>query len=221
MKKIINYIFIAVLFSSCVFPKRMDRDIAKFESSFTTKLKTSDYIILKTSGFPKNDTPSVSEKGPKKLLPLLVYWHSEETIITSLNPYIGLVNMNSTILQYANKKGLREKLNGQKIELTVDKMPTMFTLVDKYYLIFLGLYYVDWQKVYITPHKQDLIINYRILNGATEAKKGTITVDDPLQPRSLKFLQATRKMTWGYLEEYDNIIKDMSKQFVDKLLLEI
>jgi hypothetical protein len=54
-----------------------------------------------------------------------------------------------------------------------------------------------------------------------ETKKGNITITDPSKPRELKFLQSVKKMTWNYLEEYDNIIKDMSRQFVDKLIVEV
>ncbi|MEO6453739.1 MAG: hypothetical protein ABIN97_06710 [Ginsengibacter sp.] len=66
-----------------------------------------------------------------------------------------------------------------------------------------------------------MVISYRILKDNTEKKQGTITVADPSRPQSLKFLQSVKKMTWNYLGEYDNIIKAMSKEFVDKLLLKM
>lgn len=226
MKKLFcsNLIVAAVallLLSGCLTPKKMDGWIEQYEGGFTTKLKTSDYITIKTPELPKSDVPSVSQKGKYKLVPALVYWKSERSVISTLNPYIPVVNINSTILQYANTKKLREKLNGQKIELSISKVPSVFTLIDRYQMIFFVLYYVHWEKIFISPQRQDLVITYRILNGNVETKKGIITVKDPSVPRNLKFLQSVKKMTWNYLEEYDNIIKAMSKDFVDKLLLEI
>lgn len=199
----------------------MDGWIEEYEGGFTTKLKTSDYITIKTPDLPKSDVASVSEKGKSKLVPLLFYWKSERTVVSKLNPYIPVVNINSTIIQYANTKKLREKLNGQKLELTISKVPTAFTLIDRYQLIFFVLYYVHWQKIFIGPQQQDLVITYRILKDDTETKKGVITIADPSKSVNLKFLQSVKKMTWNYLEEYDNIIKAMSKEFVDKLMLEI
>lgn len=214
--------FALLLFTSgCLTAKKMDGWIEEYEGGFTTKLKTSDYITVVTPELPKSDLSSVSQKGKYKLVPAIFYWKSERSVVSSLNPYIPVVNINSTILQYANTKKLKEKLNGQKIELTINKVPAVFNLVDRYQMIFFVVYYVHWEKVFISPQKQDLIISYRILKENTEIKKGTITVADPSKPRDLKFLQSVKKMTWNYLEEYDNIIKAMSKEFTDKLLLEI
>lgn len=217
----ITAIVFLLLTSGCFTPKKMDGWIEQYEGGFTTKLKTSDYITIKTPELPKNDSPSVSHKGKSKFIPALIYWRSQITINSSLNPYIPVVNINSTILQYAITKRLREKLNGQKIELTISKVPTDFTFVDNFQMIYFVLYYVHWEKLYISPQKQDLVISYRILKDNAETKKGTITVADPSKARNQKFMQSVKKMTWNYLEEYDNIIKDMSRQFVDKLLLEI
>jgi hypothetical protein len=36
-----------------------------------------------------------------------------------------------------------------------------------------------------------------------------------------KLFQSTEKMTWKYLDAYDNNIKTMGKQFVDQLLTEL
>lgn len=218
---IIMAVTFLLLTSGCLTPKKMDGWINEYEGGFTTKLKTSDYITIKTPELPKSDLPSVTEKGKGKLIPLLFYWKSERTTVSSLNPYIPVVNINSSIIQYANTKKLREKLNGQKIELSISKMPDVFTLVDRYQLIYFVFYYVHWERIFISPQKQDLVISYRILNGNAETKAGTITIADPSRPRDLKFLQSVKKMTWDYLEEYDNIIKAMSREFVDKLLLAI
>jgi hypothetical protein len=199
----------------------MDSIIEEHEGGFTTKLKTSDYITVKTPAFAKTDQASTTEKGKNKVLPLIVYWKFEWSRIPTLNPQIPVNNINSTIIQYANTKKLKEKLNGQKLELTINKVPTTFSLTYRDHLVYFILYYVQWGRVFIDPKKQDITIGYRILKDNVETKKGSITVTDPSKPLNLKFLQSVKKMTWNYLDEYDNIIKDMSRQFVDKLIAEI
>lgn len=221
MKKLFYIAIAAVLFSGCLTPKKMDSIIEEHEGGFTTKLKTSDYITVKTPELPKSEQASLTAKGKYKILPLLVYWRFENSWIPTLNPYIPVANINSTIIQYANTKKLKEKLNGQKLELTIDKVPVTFSLISREHLVFFVVYYVKWGRVFIDPKKQDINFAYRLLRDGVETKKGSITVADPSKPLNLKFLQSVKKMTWNYLDEYQNIIKDMSRQFVDKLLLEI
>lgn len=205
--------------SGCLTPKKMDKWIGEYAGDVSTKIKYNDYINIKTSVAPQGKKASSSKKGKGKLVPALLYWKTEASIITSLNPFIPVKNLSTTIIQYANTKGLRNKLNGQKIELSIDKEPTAFTLVDNFQLVILIVYYIHWEKIFITPHSQDLVISYRVLQDNAEVKKGVITVTDPSKPISQKFFQSIKKMTYNYLDEYDNSIKSMSKEFVDKLLL--
>jgi len=183
--------------------------------------KTSDYITIKTPELPKTEQASTTEKGKSKVLPLLFYWRFEWSRIPTLNPYMPFNNINSTIIQYANTKKLKDKLNGQKLELTINKVPATFSLTYIDHLVYFVLYYVQWGRIYIDPVKQDITIGYRILKDNVSTKLGAITIADPSKPLNLKFLRSVKKMTWNYLDEYDNMIKDMSRQFVDKLLLEM
>lgn len=213
---------IALFFiTGCLTPKKMDGWINEYEGGFTTKLKTSDYITIKTPELAKSDLPSVSQKGDGKFIPAIFYWKSERTVVSTLNPFIPVVNINSTIIQYANTKGLRQKLNGEKIELTINKAPSAFTLLDRYQLFFFVVFYIQKENIFINPQSQDLIISYRKLKDNAQTKSGSITIHDPSKSMRLKFFQSVKKMTGNYLEEYDNIIKSMSKEFVDKLLTEI
>lgn len=211
-----------LLFSTgCLTPKKMDGWIEEHSGGFTTKLKTSDYIVVKTPELPKSDAASVTAKGKYKILPLLVYWKFENSWVPTLNPYIPVATINSTIIQYANSKKLKEKLNGQKLELTVDKVPVTFSLISREHLVFFVVYYAKWGRVFIDPAKQDITFNYRLLKEGVETKKGAITIADPSKPLNLKFLESVKKMTWNYLDEYDNMIRDMSRQLVDKLMAEM
>jgi hypothetical protein len=63
------------------------------------------------------------------------------------------------ILPYAHSKGLKKKLNGQKLELTIEKVPTMFSLRDKGVMIYLVLAYTGWEHIYIEPQTEDMVVS--------------------------------------------------------------
>ena len=220
MKKILLFASIALL-AGCLTPKKMDGWIEQHEGGFSTKLKTSDYITFKTPEMGTSELASVSQKGKSKFLPLLFYWMSERSIQTKMNPYIPVRNLTATLLQAATKAGLQQKLNGQKLELSLSKVPTGFTFTDRYHLIYLILYKIDWSQIYIAPERQDLVITYRLTKDNATTKTGSITVTDPSKNINLKFLQSARKMTFNYLDEYDNIVRDMGKSFVEKLITQL
>ena len=77
------------------------------------------------------------------------------------------------------------------------------------------------EKTYIDPKKTELVVSYRVLNGTTETRKGVIHIANRDQPVSLKAFQSTRRMISIYLDQYANNVKAMSKELVDKLMVEL
>ena len=222
LQKIFVIIIGFVLFATgCMTSQKMDGWIAD-NQIVASKLKTSDYILVKAPDIKKSDTISLTKKGKFKLIPAIVYWRTENSFVSTLNQWVPLGTFNSSLIQYANAKGLKQKLNGQKIEFSVDKFPATFSLTFVSHLIYFGLYYVQWSKDFVNPVKQNLSISYRLLKDNLETKKGTITVTDPSKAEYLKFFQTSyKKLTMRYLEQYDNNIQAISKELVDKLILEL
>ncbi len=220
VNQFLTIIFFSLLLFSCVTPKKMDAWIGEYQS-VPNKFKSSDYIIIKTENISHSDSASVSQKGESKFIPAIFYWKSQQSVLSNLNPNIPVNNISSTIINYANAKGLKKKLNGQKIELSLGKVPSVFTMTHKYQMFFFVVFYVQSEYFYLTPQKQDITVAYRILNDNSETKKGTITVADPSKKINQKIFQSVKKMTWTYLDQYDITLKDMSKELVDKLLLQL
>lgn len=156
-----------------------------------------------------------------KLLPLLFYWKWQYGTFSTLNEAIPDATIASTILPYANVKKLKQKLNGQKIELSITKVPTQFSVVDNGWLVFIVLYYINNDDISMEPQAQDLVVTYRILKDNAETKTGTITVADRNKPRHVKLFRSTKKTFWSYLDDYNNDIQAMSKEVVDKLITEV
>jgi hypothetical protein len=207
-----------VLLSGCFTPAKMDGWIEQHEGGFSKKLKTSDYITIKTPALSEKEQASTSQKGRGKFVPAIIYWKSERTIVSTLNTYIPVGLMNSTIIQYANTKSLKQKLNGQKVELTINKFPSVFTFTDRYQLFFFLVFYVQSEHLFIRPQKEDISVSYKILKDSIETKSGTIIIPDADKTVNQKIFQSAKKLTWDYLDEYDTNIRTVSRQIVDKLL---
>ncbi len=185
------------------------------------KLKSSDYITIKTESISKSEMASTSQKGGSKFIPAIFYWKSEQTIVSDLNSAIPVNNVTTTIINYANTKGLKQKLNGQKLELSFGKLPEIFTTTHKYQMFFFVLFYVQSEYYFLTPQKQDITVSYKILKDNLPTKTGFVTVADPSKSIRQKIFQSVKKMTWNYLEDYDTNVKAMSKEIIDKIIPEI
>lgn len=112
-------------------------------------------------------------------------------------------------------------MNGQKIELTIEKMPQSFSLIDKGGMVFLVLYYITWDDIYVEPARQEMIVSYRLLKDRVETKKGTISVEDRNRERHVKMFTSVKKNVWAYLDEYNTNIQSMSREVIDQLISEL
>jgi len=212
----------ACILTSCLGPKKIDKWVAKqYEGSFPTKpQKKSDIITVKSNLSFAGDHISATEKNTGHLLPLLFYWQWDHKNTCTLNPQIAVNNFTKTVLTYANK-GLKQKLQGQRIELAIDKVPNTFAIDDKGHIIWL-IYAFEWHVVSVQPENKDMVVSYRVFStDNTEIKKGVITVADTNKKLFLKMYQSLKKRTWQYLDQYDASITSMSKQVIDKLVTEL
>jgi len=210
--------------TSCINTKKVNSWIDKeYEGSFPSKLKTSDYITLKNEApvIVSPNKTAITNKGKRKILPALVYWHWEYSAISTLNNNIPFNNLNASIITYANAKNLRQKLNGQRLELSIQKIPVTFSLADKGGLVFLLLYYFGWENFYVIPEKDDLVVSYKLFKDTTETKQGTISIASKDKEVAQKIFQGTKKMLWQYLDKYNDNVKLMGKDVVDKLIEEL
>ncbi len=215
-------IFSQFTFSGCLTPRKIDRWIdQKYHVPVATKPKANDYITIKTPGASSSDIVSRTEKRKMKLLPLFFYWKWEYGTISTLNQSVAGEYFHSAIIPYANAKKLRDKLNGQKLEVTIDKIPCTFSVVDKGGLVFFIVFYVTWDDIFIDPEKQDMVISYRLFKENTETKTGTITITDRNKPLHVKVFHSVKKTFWSYLDQYNYNIQLMSKELIDKLIAEL
>lgn len=212
--------FIVMLFfSSCLTAKKMDKFIAEQYNDQIPKIdkkkKAADITVLSTLPSSTNISTTVSHT---KVLPLIVYWVIDYRHTITLNSQIAVANFSNTVNSLANK-GLSQKLNGQKLELTVEQVPEIFALVEKTHVIWL-IYAFQWSKIYIEPDVKDLVVSYKLYNDDNLAKTGRITIKNTEKNKGLRFFQSWKSAITEYLTDYNAEVLAMAKQFVNKLVEE-
>lgn len=225
MKRLRTNLLLAVLsvtiFASCLTSKKVDKQIAKQYSDVSEikKKKQSDNIAITSSVAPMSGQISTTETKTSNMLPFILYWKWNYTNTCTLNPQIPINNFISTVSHYANK-GLESKLAGEKLELSVDKIPNQFQILDKAHLIFL-VYAYGWDDVSIKASDMEMIVSYRVLKDHVETKKGIISIPNFDDKKSLGMFKNWKTATTEYLTQFDENISTMSKQVVDRLVKEL
>jgi hypothetical protein len=178
------------------------------------KKKTSDIIV--TSAASENSTNiSTTVQKTSKMLPLIIYWQFDYRHTCTLNPAIPVNSFSNTINAMANK-GLSQKLNGKKLQLTVEQIPSVFALVDKAHIIWL-IYAFGWDKIYMQPDSKDLVVSYQISGDSNNVKTGKISIKSNEQNKGVRYFQSWKSALAEYLADYNANITNMTKSFVNKL----
>lgn len=213
-----SLLFISMLFfSSCLTSKKFDKFVAgQYNDQLPTAKKKTDITVSNSSPASSNISTT---KPHTKILPLVVYWQFDSRHICDLNSQIAVANFTNTINSMAGK-GLSQQLNGQKLELTVEKAPASFALVEKMHVVWL-LYSVHWGKVYIEPDFKDLVVSYKLSQNDNVVKTGKIVVKNSEDKQHFRLFQSWKSATSEYLTNYDTDVSRMTRAFVNKLMQEI
>lgn len=218
---ILSFLLLTILIlPACLSTRKMDRYVSEQYNHQIPKQnykKAAGITVAYVSPSP-NDVISSSERKTSKVLPLLFYWQWEHRHTSTLNTSIPVNNFANNLYAVANK-GLNQKLNGQKLALTVEQAPTTFAMVDKAHLIWV-VYAISWDKWYTEPDAKDLVVSYTLTKDGVE-KAGKIIIENKDQNKNIGFFQSWRSSTSEYITRYNQNIKDMTKAFVDKLMEEI
>ncbi len=174
--------------------------------TISSSLKWPDYDISKT------------EKNTSGMLPLIVYWQFDYKNTCTLNPQIPLNIFNTTVHSYA-PHGLRQKLQGRRLEMNVKQIPATFAIDDKGHMI---LFIVSWDIITIVPEDKDMVVSYQLLDSNNQSvKTGEVAFSALEKPIDLQMFQSLKKKTWAYLDQYDAEIAMMTKKLMDKLVTEL
>ncbi len=214
---------VVFIISSCSSTKQLDKwvDRAIGEVPPFQQKKNIDYLTVKTPLVAANQRASKSVKGKRLFIPAIFYYYEDRTDICNLNPNIAINSFYTSITTAANAKGLKQKLNGGRIELTIDSIPHAFTERSKSWMVFLIVAHFGSQHIFTVPSKESFVVSYKVLKDNVETKRGVITLPNKEKGLSLKFLQFGKKWISDYLGDYQSNIIATGKLFMDKLVAEL
>lgn len=211
---------LALTFTSCLTSAKLDKFVAtqyNNELPKPGKKKKAEIEISSTLPTAHSEISTTVHKTDK-FLPLLVYWKYDHRQRCSLNPAIAVTHFSNAIHNLATK-ALLDKLNGRKLELTVEQAPSAFSIVAHENTVWL-IYAVSWEKIYIEPDTRDLVVAYKAGDGEG-SKAGKITVKNTDRNKSLQFFQSWKSATSEYLSAYNANFTTMSKNFISQLTNEL
>jgi len=213
--------FFVVIFSSCLTSAKMDRYVS---SQYNDQLPKRDKkmkadIVVNSTLHSDPDIISMTKQKTSKVVPLIVYWSMDWRHTCTLNPAIPVTAFANTINGLATK-GLAQKLNGQRLELTVEQVPNAFAIVDKSHMIWL-IYAISWDKIYVEPDFKDLVVSYKLTGADSVAKSGRITVKSNAENKGIRFFQSWKSATSEHLTDYNSNLTLMTRSFVNKLMEEL
>jgi hypothetical protein len=192
----------------------MDDYVASQYGNQLPKPKKSKADIAVRSVFPSGNTfISRTVQKTSHVLPLVVYFQYDYRHTCTLNPEIAVTEFANTV--QAQSTRLSQKLNGEKLELTVEQVPSAFALVDKGHLL---LFSISWDKIYVAPDFKDLIVSYKLFQGNDAVKTGKIDIKNTERNRGIRFFQSWKSSTSEYLTSYNADVANMSRAFVNELL---
>lgn len=184
------------------------------------KKKANETIVVTSPLITTNDKTSTSESKTVGFLPLIVYWRWDYKNTCTLNPLIPISNFSKSFTIALNK-GLKDKLAGKRIELSIEKIPNQFAIDDIGHSIFLGLYAINWDNVYIKTENKDLVLSYKVIENSVSVKNGIIQLAYVDDKKQLGYFKSWKTATTEYLSQYDLNISALAKQAADKLIKEL
>lgn len=216
----LTFVFTIVFsFTSCIGPKKIDKWIGQKYGETTTSIKPkANYYTLTSPLITADEKTSSSTKKTRKFLPLIFYWQVDYQLSSTLNPKIPINLFISAFSTYANSKNLREKLDGKNLEMTINKIPTSFSLNDDFRSIVLLIVAFSWEKIYLLPVNTDLQISYKLSKENGEINNGVLNISDLNKIKEKTYFKTMKRATTEYLTQYDENIKLMAKSAVVQMI---
>jgi hypothetical protein len=189
-------------------------------SNVSTKelVSNNEKIDIQIANNVENKKTSNTEQKSKKVLPLLFYWKWQHAHTCKLNSNIPLAKFSKTFNYYASSSVLKSKLEGKRVELTIENIPSTFTIYDNGWSA-LGI--AGSKELIINPLKKKMVVRYKMYEGLTLKKTGVIAIANTDAPLEEFSSTSTKEMTLEYLDQYEKNLAKMTKSFADKLAEEL
>lgn len=180
----------------------------------------SDFLQVKTDDIDKQDSLCVTTRQKAVFVPAILYWHWNNTVKCVMDPKYYAAKAAYYLKTEAETSGLRDKLNGGKVNVSIKEVPNTFLYMNKGNVLIVLFYYLMILKEGIVPIQQDLVLEYEIVRSETVSGKRTVVIPNRNMfiPNSMN---SRRKLTSVYLDEADNNLRAMSKDAVLKIMTQL
>lgn len=208
-----------MLLTSCVSTKKFTSFV---EPRFIdAKVNTnSGNFVFDFTNFENTNTPVVSKKLKSQFIPAILYWEWNNTIKCEIDPKIVGQLFQENFLYFADTLKLQDKLQGRKLEIKLEKIPSNFVYTNKgSTIIFIFAYAISTLEA-IFPQEQNLMISYKLTEDGKTIKEGKLDVANKDQPLK-NVWKSTKKFTWLYIDQFKQNNQTMTKEIVENLLIEI
>jgi hypothetical protein len=180
IQTIVFLTLLGLFFGSCA-TKKMNETIARYypyHEDFTND--STDLVIVKPSKKLQAVTQTYYVKRVKNVVvPLLVFWHWNTLYKCELDIKQELEKLCSDIKADCFKYKLDSILPEQKLELTVEALPTSFAYQEKgYMIVYLYGYAYKFSKLGFPMLKENFVVTYKLYSKNNLAKEGTLIVND-------------------------------------------
>ncbi len=218
----ILFVCIVAFFGSCTTARKVDKWVGKhYGPSVTQKIKNSDYINFEIVSSVTSPAASATKKTKKQLIPALLYWQWKNETTSALNPSLQIQQFSNSFVAQANATKLKDRLNGGSVKLIINSHSADFKMHEDGWLVFIILYYISGEKIYVEPTNDNFSIEYIATLGSGEIKKGTLSVANPNRVKAPRFFQSLKGAINEYLTLNDTYTKQLAKDLVGKLVLEL
>lgn len=208
-----------ILLIGCIGTKKFSSFVEpKFPQNETTL--TNDNFIFDLSELKPTLQTVTATKIKSRFIPAILYWQLNNTIKCEIKPVIIGQSFQENFLYYADSLSIYKKLQKQKVEIKLEKIPTSFVWTHEWDLIFLLVAYGYMDLEAIFPQDQDLVVSYKLTQNGLTSKDGKLTVSN--KDVSIgNIWKSTKKFTWLYINQFKQNNKKMAKEIVEKLMTEI
>jgi hypothetical protein len=162
--------------------KKMNQSIAKYYPYYEdyTETDSSDMVIVKPDAQLKEYQQITYVRQVKNvLIPAILFWKWNQLYKCELDKKQELEKLCSDIKADCYKYKLDSILPDQKLELSIETIPTSFAYQDKgYAIIYIYGYVYRYSKITFPMLKENLVISYKLYSKNNLVKEGTIVVDD-------------------------------------------
>ena len=180
IKTIVFLALLGLFFGSCI-TKKMNATIAKYypyHEDFTSD--STDQVIVKPSDKLQAITQTNYVKRVKNVVvPLVIFWHWNVLYKCELDVKQELEKLCSDLKADCYKYKLDSILPEQRLELTVEAMPTSFAYQEKgYMIVYVYGYVYKYTKLAFPMLKENFVVTYKLYSKNSVVKEGTLIVND-------------------------------------------